>query len=95
MTIKKILVPLLGLSMDETVLALAMSIAGKFAAQVEGLFVRPDLSEALPYMGEGIAGPVIEDIINLANQASDQAAAAARNSFERASQAAGERPVGL
>lgn len=89
MPIKRILVPLLGLTNDEIGLSMAMTVAKTFDAQVEGLFVRPDPGEALPYLGEGVSGPVIEDIINSANQAADSAARTSREQFTKAAEAAG------
>jgi len=89
MTIRKLLVPLIGSKRDEAALATAFVVAKAQSAHVEGLFVRPDPSESLPYMGEGVSGPVIQDIMNAAKEAADQSADAARSALERAADAAG------
>lgn len=98
MTIRKILVPLTGSERDQGALATAFSFARWLDAHVEGLFVRPDPTETLPYMGEGVAGPVIQDIMNAAREAADQASGRASSMLYDAAGAAGvplvDRPHG-
>ncbi len=81
MTIRKLLVPLTGTPRDSGALALSALVARTLDAHVEGLFVRPDPTETLPFMGEGVAGPVIQDIINAAREAADLAAGRARQAL--------------
>jgi len=89
MTLRKILVPLTGGSRDKTALAAAMAVAISHKSYVEGLFIRPDPSEALPFMGEGVSGAVVQDIITAAKDAANQAAERAQTSFAEAAVEAG------
>ncbi len=89
MTIRKILVPLVGAERDDGALAMAAVAAKELGAHVEGFFVRPDPNETLPFMGEGVAGPVIQDILSAAKDAADHAAARAKATVEKHAQASG------
>ncbi|MDO9125642.1 MAG: hypothetical protein Q7U42_02165, partial [Parvibaculum sp.] len=71
MSVRKILVPLAGRPEDDEVLATALSVARDFKAQLVGLFARPDPSEALPYLGDGVSGQVIEDLMQAAREGAD------------------------
>lgn len=75
MSVKKILVPLAGRPSDNEVLGTALSIAGDFGAQIVALFARPDPTEALPYLGDGVSGQVIEDLLQAAREGADDASA--------------------
>lgn len=77
-TIKRVLCPLYGAPSDRVALRMALGLARRFSAQADMLFVRPNPADALPYLGEGISGPVIEDIIETARKAADEAEKAAR-----------------
>ncbi len=79
MPIRKILVPLAGSERDAVALESAAVAARHLEAHLEAFFVRPSPSEALPFMGEGIAGPVIQDILMAAKDAADHAVARARD----------------
>jgi len=70
---RKILVPLAGRQMDGEVLATALSIARDFEAQLVALFARPDPTEALPYLGDGVSGQVIEDLMHAAREGANEA----------------------
>ena len=93
MTLRKILVPLTGGERDKTALAAAMAVATAHNSYVEGLFIRPDPSEALPFMGEGVSGAVIQDIISASKDAANQAGERARASFAEVAAAAGVEVV--
>ncbi len=93
MTLRKILVPLTGGDRDRSALATALAVAAHHKSYVEGLFIRPDPSQALPFMGEGVSGTVIQDIINAAKEAANQASEQARNSLSEAAARAGVRVV--
>ncbi len=75
MSVKKILVPLADRPSDNEVLGTALSIAGDFGAQIVALFARPDPTEALPYLGDGVSGQVIEDLLQAAREGADDASA--------------------
>lgn len=89
MEVRKILVPLAGGELDDKVLATAFKVAENFEARVVGLFVRPDPAEALPYVGDGVSGRVIEDILTAVKEGSDAAAARAKQSLSKAAETAG------
>lgn len=89
MPIRKVLVPVHGTESDKPVLNAALLVAKKFGAQAKVLFVRPDPSEALPYLGDGVSGQVIEDLLQAAKEGSDAAVAAAKRSMESEASAAG------
>jgi nucleotide-binding universal stress UspA family protein len=81
MPVRKILVPLSGNPAEAVVLGTALTVARNFGAQVVGLFVRPDATEALPYLGDGVSGQVIEDLLSAAREGSDAASTRARTMF--------------
>jgi len=88
MFIRRILVPLKGVSSDDAVLAAAASVAKQLGGQLAGLFVRPDPSEALPYMGDGVSGQVIEQLLDAAKDGADAAAERAGASLHQAAKKA-------
>jgi nucleotide-binding universal stress UspA family protein len=89
MSFAKILAPLTGGARDAAVLTSAFAAAKPFAAHVVALFVRPDPAEAMPFFGEGVAGPVLQEIVDVARTASDKAAGDARATLAAAAAAAG------
>ncbi len=89
MSIRKILVPLAGADRDQVALESSAVAARHLGAHVEALFVRPDPSDAMPFVGEGIAGPVVQDILVAARDAADQAAARARTQVKTLSEQSG------
>ena len=89
MAVRKILVPLSGAETEAAVLGTAMTVAKTFNAQLVGLFVRPDPTEALPYLGDGVSGQVIEQLMQAAKSGSDQASDKARTMFTDAASKAG------
>ncbi len=89
MPIRKILAPVQGTDTDKLVLNAALAIAKTFGAQAQAIFVRPDPSEALPYLGDGVSGQVIEDLLQAAKEGSDAASAKALKNLEDGAQAAG------
>jgi nucleotide-binding universal stress UspA family protein len=89
MSVRKILVPLAGRTEDDEVLATALSVARGFGAQLVGLFARPDPTEALPYLGDGVSGQVIEDLMQAAREGADQASRRVKTALERIATEAG------
>lgn len=89
MSVRKILVPLAGREGDAAVLGTALTVAKQFGAQLVALYVRLDPVEALPYLGDGVSGQVVEDLIRTARQASDNYSTRARASLAEAAAAAG------
>jgi len=89
MAYRKILVPLMGGARDAQVLNAAFEVAKAFGSHVAGVYVRPDPSEVLPYLGEGISAGVIQEIMDASREAAKLAAAAARATLDHAAKAAG------
>lgn len=89
MSYRKILVPLTGGERDSHVLNAAFEVAKAFGSHVAGVYVRPDPSEVLPYLGEGISAGVIQEIMDASREASNRAAAVARGTLDRLAKAAG------
>lgn len=89
MSIKRILCPLYGSQSDMASLTTGLALSKRFKAQADILFVRPNPTDALPYLGEGISGPVVEDIIETARKAADSAEDQCRDEAAKAAQAAG------
>ena len=89
MSIKRILCPLYGSASDTAALNTGLALTKRFGAQADILFVRPNPTDALPYLGEGISGPVVEDIIETARKAADDTEAQCRAAAGDAAKAAG------
>ena len=89
MAYRKILVPLTGSERDGHVLKAAFDVAKAFGSHVSGVYVRPDPSEVLPYLGEGISAGVIQEIMDAAREAANRAAAGARATLDQVAKAAG------
>lgn len=88
MSFVKILAPLTGGARDEAVLASAVSAALPFGAHVVGLFVRPDPALTMPFYGEGVSSIVVQEVMDTARQACDNAAAAAESTLRSFAKAA-------
>jgi nucleotide-binding universal stress UspA family protein len=89
MSIAKILAPLTGGARDAAVLSTAFAAARPFNAHVEGLFVRPDPSEAVPFYGETVSATVLQEVAAASKKASDEALSLCRTSMAAAVAAAG------
>lgn len=83
MSYRKILVPLTGGERDGSVLNSAFEVAAAFESHVAGVYVKPDPSEVLPYLGEGVSAGVVQEIMDTAQAASARASAAALATMER------------
>jgi nucleotide-binding universal stress UspA family protein len=89
MSFAKILAPLTGGARDAAVLTSAFAAARPFGAHVVALFVRPDPAEAMPFFGEGVSGAVLQEIVDVAKEASDKASKAAEATLRAAASTAG------
>lgn len=83
MSVRKILVPLAGRAEDVEVLTTALSVSRAFEAQLVVLFARPDPTEALPYLGDGVSGQVIEDLMQAAREGADQASGRVKSALAK------------
>ncbi len=84
MTFKTILAPVAGAARDDLTLAAALTVARDFDAHVDVLFSRPPASAAVPMVGEGISGAVVEQLMTAADEEWSRREEAARHTFERA-----------
>ena len=86
--LRKILVPLIGRDCDRSVLAMGFSVAKTFDAHVEALHVGGDPRDMVPMLGDGLSGPMIEEIMKASEQEFAADAEIARKHFEAARAAA-------
>lgn len=78
MAYRKIVVPVTGGPRDSAAIKAALEIAKTFESWVTALFVRPDASEVLPYLGEGISAGVVQEILDASAEAAKKSSAAAK-----------------
>jgi len=83
MTIKVILAPMSATKAGEAALAAALALGRRFDAHVGALHVRPDPRNAMPYMGEGMSGVVVQEIMTAAERDAAERARATRAVFDR------------
>ena len=60
----------------------ALTVGKTFGAHVVGLHVRADSKDAVPLLGEGMSGAMIEEIVDLAEKESSKRAVTARKVFD-------------
>jgi nucleotide-binding universal stress UspA family protein len=85
MTIKKILVPVTDPEAAASPLAAAFTVAGQFDAHVEVLHVRADpRNEIMAYVGEDMSGPMVQEVLEVAESRAADLAERAHKSFEDA-----------
>jgi nucleotide-binding universal stress UspA family protein len=82
MTIKLILVPVTGTDDDGVVLEAALSLATRFSAHMDVLHAQLDPRDAVPFLGEGASGALIQQIMEAAQRDSATRTTKARASFE-------------
>jgi nucleotide-binding universal stress UspA family protein len=78
MAYRKIVVPVTGGPRDAAIMRAALEIAKTFDSWTAALFVRPDASEVLPYLGEGISAGVVQEILDASEEASKKSCHAAK-----------------
>lgn len=89
MTVRTILVPVDGSESCTIALETAFELAADFGAHMAGLHVRIDPLEAVPFVGEGMSGALVQELIELTEHESAVRAQAARAMFERVQASAG------
>jgi nucleotide-binding universal stress UspA family protein len=82
MSIKLILVPIAGTDDDTVVLEAAQILAARFSAHMEVLHAQLDPRDAVPFLGEGASGALIQQIMEAAQRDSSTRTTRARASFE-------------
>ncbi|MBL0932253.1 MAG: universal stress protein, partial [Alphaproteobacteria bacterium] len=89
MGFRVVLVPLSGSTADERALATAAAVARKFGARVEALHAAGDPRDAVPFVGEGASGALVEQIVGAAEKDLKRRAETARATYAAWSKAAG------
>lgn len=89
MAFKKILAVLSGTPTDAVVLGSAFRLAAEGAGHVAALVPHPDPRDAVPALGEGVSGALVDQIMTVVEKESGVRGAAARKTFEEARIAAG------
>jgi len=83
MRIRTLLVPVDGSEATTTALDASMRVAHELSAHVDALHVRTDAKSAVPLLGEGMSGAMIEEMIDLAEREATARAERAYKSFEK------------
>ncbi len=98
MPYKSILIPLDGSDSCCVALAYADNVARRMSAHLNILHVQADTKEAVPLLGEGMSGAMIEEMIDLADRDAAERALAAHSCYETFCQnnhvAVSQSPVG-
>lgn len=81
---KTILVPVGDADSATQALDTAFRLAADFAAHVTALHVRTDPTSAVPLMGEGMSGAMVEEMLTVAERQASERAAACRQVFDAA-----------
>lgn len=89
MPLNTILVPVNGTDADRSALAAAFGIGRNFDAHVDALFVKLDPRDAVPMLGEGMSGAMVEEIMRAAEAEVGHGLVLARGNFEEALRASG------
>ena len=83
MGIRKILAPVDGSERSRFALRTAFAVAQRFDAHVLGAHVSIDPAQAVPFVGEGMSGALVQDLVELSVRENAARAAVARQLFER------------
>lgn len=96
MAVRIILAPVAGNDSDAAVLEAAVTLARQFKAHIEVLHAKGDPRDAVPFLGEGASGALIEQIMEAAQRDASEHATKARRQFDTWREKAGlvlaERP---
>lgn len=93
MTPKLILVPLSGADTDRVALETALTVARRFEAHLEVLFVTPDPKDSVLVLGDGLSTLMVEEIMTASETVWGERRKAARQCFEALVAEAGLRQV--
>jgi nucleotide-binding universal stress UspA family protein len=83
MSFKVILAPVSGGDGDRAVLDAALGLARRFDAHVRVLHVKGDPRDAIPFLGEGASGALIEQIMTAAQRDSEERKTRARQTYDK------------
>ena len=76
-----ILVPVDGSDAAKPAIEAAILVGKRFSSHVVGFHVRANSKDAVPLLGEGMSGAMIEEIIELAEQEANKRSNKARQMF--------------
>ena len=82
MAIKSVLVPLDGTDAAKAAMETAFLVGRQLGAHVDVFHVRADPKHAVPLLGEGMSGAMIEEMIELAENEAEDRASKARQMFD-------------
>jgi nucleotide-binding universal stress UspA family protein len=82
MPIKSIVAVLSGGPSDQASLAMAYNVASDFDSHIDALHAKGDPRDAIPVIGEGMSGPLVEEILQVAERDANTRSARAREAFE-------------
>ncbi len=82
MTLKIILALVAGRETDTATLDVASGVARRFGAHIEALHIKGDPRDAIPFLGEGASGVLIEQIMTAAERDSGVRSGKARAAFD-------------
>jgi len=89
MDYRKLMVVVGSATSSEPAIDTALAVARKFDCHIEALHVRADPRQAIPYMGEGMSGAMVDDILRVAEKEAADRAAKGRALFDEKCRAAG------
>ncbi|MBL8705192.1 MAG: universal stress protein [Rhodospirillales bacterium] len=82
MPIKSILAVLSGSPSDRVSLSTAYSVGKSFNSHIDALHAHGDPRDAIPVIGEGMSGPLVEEILQVAERDATTRSQRAREAFE-------------
>jgi len=82
MTLKIILAAVAGRDTDMATLDVALGVAKRFNAHIEALHIKGDPRDAIPFLGEGASGVLIEQIMTAAERDSGTRSSKAKAVFD-------------
>ena len=68
MTLKIVLAVVTGRDNDTATLDVALGLARRFGAHIDALHIKGDPRDAIPFLGEGASGVLIEQIMTAAER---------------------------
>lgn len=89
MAIRTILAPVAGTAIDQRVMGMAFKMAKRFDAHLEALFVAAEPQDAIPIVGEGMSGLIIEEMIRAAESETEKREVSGKASYKAAFEASG------
>ena len=93
MTLKIVLAVVTGRDNDTATLDVALGLARRFGAHIDALHIKGDPRDAIPFLGEGASGVLIEQIMTAAERDAGTRSGKARAAFDTWRSASGLRLI--